>query len=92
MFLLRVIEWTIAAVAVLFVVTQIVVPLLKDRLLWPILRDGAVPKLEGELRATNEDLSAAELEQEIRKRKEQASRVRSPKKGSGPASPSSNPQ
>ncbi len=65
MFLLRLLEFTLIVLAFAFLVTQIIIPMIMDRPLFPILRKQKVDELRARMSGAKEDLSAAQLERQI---------------------------
>ena len=74
MVLADILEWTLMAVAVLVLLTQILVPLFMATPFFPLFRRGC--KLTQELAAANEELDAAQLEREIRAARQEAAHLR----------------
>ncbi len=74
MVLADILEWTLMAVAVLVLLTQIVVPLFRATPFFPLFRSGR--KLAEELAAANEEVENARLERQIRAVRQEAARLR----------------
>ena len=74
MVLADILEWTLMAVTVLVLLTQIIVPLFRATPFFPLFRRGR--KLTQELAAANEELENAQMERRIRTAKLEAARLR----------------
>ncbi|HXN50048.1 MAG TPA: hypothetical protein VN893_25575 [Bryobacteraceae bacterium] len=74
MVLADILEWTLMAVAVLVLLTQIVVPLFRSTPFFPLFRRGR--KLTQELAAANEEVENAKMERQIRAARQEAARLR----------------
>lgn len=86
MVVLKLLEGAFAAAVILFVVSQVGLPLLQGKPLFPILRGGQVNRLEDERVEAEEDLSASKLERDVQRVKERADQVRHRSTGKNPGS------
>ena len=76
MFFLRLIEYTLIAIVVLFGITQVLVPFFMDQPLFPILRKSPVTVAKARVADAREDLEAAQIGREADRITKRAERVR----------------
>lgn len=74
--LLLLLELSAIVLGVALLVTQIVVPVLRHRPWFPIIRKSRVDGLKTDLADAREDTEAAKLEREVERIRERADRIR----------------
>ncbi len=76
MFFLRLVEYTVIAIVVLFGITQVLVPFFKDQPLFPILRKSDVTAAKARLAEAEEDLEVAHIDREADRTTKRVDKVR----------------